>query len=66
MKQDVYTRVTDTILAALEQGTRPWMKPWDAAHAAGPVSRPLRHNGTGRCQGNCRVSYVVLFELPSS
>lgn len=46
MKQDVYTRVTDTILAALEQGTRPWMKPWDAAHAAGPVSRPLRHNGT--------------------
>jgi antirestriction protein ArdC len=46
MKQDVYTRVTDTILAALEQGARPWMKPWDAAHAAGPVSRPLRHNGT--------------------
>ncbi|MER2554979.1 MAG: zincin-like metallopeptidase domain-containing protein [Thauera sp.] len=46
MKQDVYTRVTDTILAALEQGTRPWMQPWDAAHAAGPVSRPLRHNGT--------------------
>lgn len=45
MKQDVYTRVTDTILAALEQGTRPWMQPWNAAHAAGPVSRPLRHNG---------------------
>ena len=45
MKQDVYTRVTDTLLAALEQGTRPWMQPWNAAHAAGPVSRPLRHNG---------------------
>jgi len=45
MKQDVYTRVTETILEALEQGTRPWMQPWNAAHAAGPVSRPLRHNG---------------------
>jgi len=46
MKQDVYKKVTDTILAALEAGTRPWMQPWHAAHAAGPVSRPLRHNGT--------------------
>lgn len=45
MKKDVYTRVTDQIVSALEQGTRPWMKPWDAAHAAGPVSRPLRANG---------------------
>lgn len=45
MKQDVYTRITDQIIAALEEGTRPWMKPWDAAHAAGPVSRPLRANG---------------------
>lgn len=45
MKQDVYTRVTATILAALEQGTRPWAQPWNAAHAAGAVSRPLRHNG---------------------
>ena len=46
MKQDVYKKVTDTLLAALEAGTRPWMQPWHAAHAAGPVSRPLRHNGT--------------------
>lgn len=45
MKQDVYKKVTDTILAALEAGTRPWMQPWHAAHAAGPISRPLRHNG---------------------
>ena len=45
MKADVYSRITDQIVTALEQGVRPWMKPWDAAHAAGPVSRPLRHNG---------------------
>lgn len=45
MKADVYTRVTDTILSALEKGTRPWMQPWNAEHAAGAISRPLRHNG---------------------
>jgi antirestriction protein ArdC len=26
-------------------GVRPWVKPWDAEHAAGRISRPLRHNG---------------------
>ena len=45
-RKDVYTRVTDRIIADLEQGVRTWMKPWSAEHAAGKVSRPLRHNGT--------------------
>ena len=44
-RQDVYTRVTDKIVADLEQGVRPWMKPWNAEHAAGRITRPLRHNG---------------------
>ena len=42
---DIYTRITNQIIAALEQGIKPWTQPWNAAHAAGPVSRPLRHNG---------------------
>jgi antirestriction protein ArdC len=45
MNTDVYTRVTDKIIAQLEQGERPWMKPWNADHAAGKITRPLRHNG---------------------
>jgi antirestriction protein ArdC len=44
-RQDVYTRVTDKIVADLEQGVRPWMKPWNAEHAAGRITKPLRHNG---------------------
>ena len=44
-RQDVYTRITDKIINALEQGVRPWIKPWDAEHAAGRITRPLRHNG---------------------
>ena len=30
---------------ALEQGVRPWHKPWNAEHAAGRITRPLRGNG---------------------
>jgi antirestriction protein ArdC len=44
-RQDIYTRITGQIVAALERGVKPWTQPWNAAHAAGPVSRPLRHNG---------------------
>lgn len=45
MTTDVYQRVTDQIVAALEQGVRPWVKPWSAEHAAGRITRPLRANG---------------------
>ena len=43
--RDVYSRITGKIIADLEQGVRPWMKPWHAEHAAGRITRPLRHNG---------------------
>ena len=42
---DVYERVTNRIIEQLEQGVRPWMKPWNAEHAAGRITRPLRFNG---------------------
>lgn len=45
MKSDVYQRVTDTIVAELEKGVRPWFKPWNAEHAAERITRPLRANG---------------------
>lgn len=44
-RQDVYSRITDQIVSALEQGKKPWTQPWNASHAAGHVSRPLRFNG---------------------
>jgi antirestriction protein ArdC len=43
--RDVYSKITDRIIADLEQGVRPWMRPWSAEHAAGKITRPLRHNG---------------------
>ena len=43
--KDLYSRITGKIVADLEQGVRPWMKPWNAEHAAGRINRPLRHNG---------------------
>jgi antirestriction protein ArdC len=44
-KADLYTRITSRIVAELEKGVCPWMQPWNAEHAAGLITRPLRHNG---------------------
>src|ERR1700740_1042598 len=44
-KQDIYTRITNQIVSHLEKGVRPWVKPWNAEHAAGRITRPLRRNG---------------------
>jgi antirestriction protein ArdC len=45
MKQDVYQRITDKIIAELEKGVRPWQQPWNANHMDGRIVRPLRANG---------------------
>lgn len=42
---DPYQRITDRILAELEQGVTPWTKPWSAETLAGRVTRPLRVTG---------------------
>lgn len=44
-KLDVYSRVTNKIIADLERGNLTWLQPWQAGHQAGPVSRPLRAGG---------------------
>lgn len=51
-RQDVYTRITDKIIADLEQGVRTWMKPWNAGNTAGRITRPLRHNGVPYYRGD--------------
>jgi antirestriction protein ArdC len=45
VKADVYQRITNQIIAELEKGVRPWLKPWNAEHSAGRITRPLRGNG---------------------
>jgi antirestriction protein ArdC len=44
-RADIYERVTASIIADLERGTRPWVKPW-TTQSAGAALRPLRHDGT--------------------
>lgn len=41
--RDVYQEVTDRIVSALEQGTAPWVRPWDK-----PVGGFPRNGATGR------------------
>lgn len=45
MKKDIYQTITNRIIADLEKGVRPWMKPWSTANASGRISLPLRANG---------------------
>ena len=45
MRKDIHQDITNRIIAELENGVRPWLKPWSADHLAGRVTRPLRHNG---------------------
>jgi len=40
-RPDIYSRITDQMIESLEQGVKPWSQPWNATHAAGPVSKPL-------------------------
>lgn len=44
-RPDLYRRVTDTIIADLQKGVRPWTKPWSAGAPGGAVGRPLRATG---------------------
>jgi antirestriction protein ArdC len=44
--KDVYSRVTERIIADLEKGMRTWMKPWNHEHCVGRINKPLRSNGT--------------------
>lgn len=44
-RPNVYERITHRIVSVLEQGVRPWVRPWTTSHSEGPSSRPLRHNG---------------------
>jgi antirestriction protein ArdC len=56
-RPDIYTSITNRIIEQLEQGTRPWLKPWNATHAAGRISRPLRHNA----QPYSGINVIVLW-----
>jgi antirestriction protein ArdC len=44
-KQDIYARITAKIVAALEDGVRPWVRSWNAEHAAGRPGAILTHGG---------------------
>lgn len=42
---DIYTRITDRIIADLENGVKSWTKPWSAGNTEGRIVLPKRHNG---------------------
>ncbi|MGH7087084.1 MAG: ArdC family protein, partial [Acetobacteraceae bacterium] len=55
--RDVYSRITNKIVADLEQGVRPWHQPWSTGQTGARITRPMRHNGVAY-QG---INTVVLW-----
>ncbi|MEZ0018211.1 ArdC family protein [Sinorhizobium fredii] len=62
-RQDIYSRITDQIIGSLEKGVKPWTQPWNAGHAAGPVTRPLRFNGEAYSGINILSLWASAMEL---
>ena len=54
-KRDIYETATDRIVAALEQGTAPWVRPWTAASSGMP-----RNGSTGRHYNGINVLLLGL------
>ena len=42
-RSDLYTRVTERVMADLERGARPWLRPWTSGSPR--ITRPRRYNG---------------------
>jgi antirestriction protein ArdC len=61
-RSDIYQRVTDILVRQLEQGTRPWMQPWNAEHLAGKITRPLRACGKAYRGINVLVLWLTAVE----
>ena len=61
-RQDIYTRITAKIVASLEQGVRPWIKPWSGENASTRITRPLRHNGAPYSGINILVLWAAAIE----
>lgn len=57
MKTDIYSQVTDKILAGLENGTAPWVKPWSARAFKGGA---FAHNAVSKRQYS-GVNVVLLW-----
>lgn len=45
-RSELYKTITDRIVAALDVGVRPWLRPWSTAPTESSLQRPMRANGT--------------------
>jgi antirestriction protein ArdC len=62
-KQDIYSRVTNKIIADLERGNLTWLQSWQAGHAAGQISKPLRAIGKPYQGINVIILWASAMEL---
>jgi antirestriction protein ArdC len=58
-RTDIHATVTAATIARRKAETRPWCRPWNAEHAAGRITRPLRHDGTPYRETNVLVHWMT-------
>jgi antirestriction protein ArdC len=51
MSTDVYERISSQLASKFEIGARLRLKPWNAAHAAGRITHPLRETSRADVKG---------------
>jgi antirestriction protein ArdC len=44
-QNDIYSRITNQIIADLEKGVKSWTKPWKGSDDQNRITMPCRHNG---------------------
>jgi antirestriction protein ArdC len=59
-RADIYRNVTDIIVRGLEQGSRPWIKPWTTT--SNVALRPLRHDGAPYRGVNVVILWIAAAE----
>ena|GEM_PF-67371 len=63
-RKDMYQEVTNIIIEALQEGVRPWIKPWGDSSPA--LSMPLRHNGETYNGINVLILWSVAMKMEYS
>ena len=65
-KQTSIPRITNRIVAELEKGTRPWLKPWNAEHTVGRITAVAYIEALGKNPGKSDKTSVLVTPVKGS
>jgi len=70
MKRDLYADVSARIVAELEAGAAPWIKPWSATPGANTPCNAVTNRSYSGCNvvhgASCRLSHAAVSHIQAS